>query len=87
MIVKCGRNLYDLTEKDDILYNGSCYEVISRVYLKGFYRTTPNISMARAKQMIKDGTLVYDRPYIADYTQQKLKIYKIKEVEGYEEYK
>jgi hypothetical protein len=58
MKIKCGRREFDLTSEDEIMYNGNCYQVITKKYKDGWYDTTPTIANELAKKLIKNGQLV-----------------------------
>ena len=81
MIVKCGRTEFDLNRSDDIMYNGACYQIVTRKNGIGFDSYPPKIAKAKAEKMIKDGDLVFDRLQKSDYSNSELAYYKIKESE------
>lgn len=57
MKVKCGRREITLTEKDIIMFNGVCYQIITRKIGVRWEATTPIIAKAKAKELIKNGLL------------------------------
>jgi hypothetical protein len=57
MKIKCGRNEFDLTEKDIIMYNGACYQLITRTIHKGWHSHYPVLANGKAEKLIKDGLL------------------------------
>jgi len=57
MKIKCGRVEYELNENDIVMYNGACYQLITRRVWKGFNQTVPIISKSKAIKLIKDGLL------------------------------
>ena len=59
MLIKAGRKEYDLTKDDNIMYNGSCYQIITRLTENGWDGRTPVIAKARAEKLIKEGKLVF----------------------------
>jgi hypothetical protein len=61
MLVKCGREEFDLTKDDEIMYNGACYQVITRTSGFGWNKSTPVLAKGKAEKLIKDGLLVFDR--------------------------
>jgi len=75
MIVKCGRREFNLGENDEIMYNGVCYQIITKKYSKGFNKYIPKIAKNKAEKMIKDGVLIYDRTETR--INMELKYYKI----------
>lgn len=52
--IKCNRNEYNLNEKDLIMFNGACYQIISRTNDNG---STPIVSKILAKKLITAGSL------------------------------
>ena len=72
MIVKCGRREYDVTENDVVLYNGSCYQIITKNTGSGWDEYPVILAKAKAVKLIKEGALV-------KYKEEKrLKYYKFK---------
>jgi hypothetical protein len=67
MNIKCGREEFALTEKDIIMYNGACYQLITRKIIKGWSTTSPVLAKAKAVKLIKDGklkeTIIENPPY------------------------
>jgi len=57
--IKAGRKEYDLTKDDNIMYNGHCYQIITRLSGYGWDATTPIIAKAKAEKLIKEGKLVF----------------------------
>lgn len=78
MVVKCGREEFTLTREDDILFNGACYQIITQKVGYGFNSYSPRIAKVKAKKMIRDGELVFDRFYTSDFTTKEMEVYKIK---------
>jgi hypothetical protein len=76
MKIKCGREEFDLTAQDEILFNGACYQIITRRTGIGLNSYIPKIAKTTASKMIKNGELVFCRKYIKD---SECDIYKIKE--------
>jgi hypothetical protein len=50
LIIKCGRKEFDLNENDEIMYNGACYQIITKKYREGWDELTPRIANAIAKK-------------------------------------
>lgn len=59
MIVKCGRIEYELTPADEIMFNGTCYLIITRSIRKGWYSSSVPMSKKLAEKLIKSGELVF----------------------------
>lgn len=56
MQIKCGKEWFDLNNKDIIMDNGSCYMIVTRKTTKGYWPTIPK---ATAKGLIKNGRLLF----------------------------
>jgi len=78
MLIKAGRKEYDLTRDDNIMYNGNCYQIITRSTGYGWDATKPIIAKTRAEKLIKEGKLVFS--HYGEGTI-KTKIYKIADKE------
>lgn len=77
MELKCGKNTYQLTERDVILFNGACYTLITRKERSGYFESSPTVAKAKAKKLIKDGFLkrvVFQNP---PFKGKELEYYKI----------
>lgn len=57
MKIKCGTKEFELNEKDLIMDNGACYQLITRRIGIGYYAQVPVIAKSKAKQLIKEGKL------------------------------
>jgi len=80
MKIKCRNNEYDLNEKDEILYNGNCYQILTRSAGSGWNTYTPIIAMNKAKKLIKEGKIVFKEKREFSFGKE-LDIYKISEVQ------
>lgn len=58
MKIKCGRKEFEVTNKDEILWNGACYQLTTQKYRDGWYEVFPIVSKTLAKKLIKEGKLV-----------------------------
>jgi len=58
MKIKCGREEFDLNEKDVILDNRACFQIITRETGRGWTKYPPIIAKGIAKKLIKDGSLI-----------------------------
>lgn len=82
MIIKCGRLEFDLTKQDLIMYNGACYQIITRKNDKGFDSYSPQIALGKAKILIKEGKLKEVKLQYPPHKLGKLVYYRIVE-QGY----
>jgi len=57
LIIKCGREEFDLNEKDVILDNGCCFQILTRETGKGWNKYAPIIAKRLANKLIKNGDL------------------------------
>ncbi len=57
MEIKCGRRTFTVTEKDRILDNGACYQLITQRYFDGWYRAIPMVAKTTFKKLLKEGKI------------------------------
>jgi len=79
MKIKCRKEEFDLNEEDAIMYNGACYQIITQKTGHGWNWSYPIIAKNKAKQLIKEGKLIFDPIERKSNNGFKIKIYKIKE--------
>ena len=77
MNIKCGRNEFELNEKDLIMDNGACYQLITRKVGIGYDASTPILAKTKAKQLIKEGKLKEVQLKNPPYKDKFLKYYSI----------
>jgi hypothetical protein len=58
MIVKCGRVEFELNHQDMIMYNGACYQLVTRKVGSGWNAIHPILAKSKAEKLIKSGQLV-----------------------------
>lgn len=59
MNLKIGRREYKLTEKDRILFNGACYQLITRNNERSFWKPQSMVvSKTRMEKLIKSGEMI-----------------------------
>lgn len=56
--LKIGQRTYTITDEDKVMFNGNCYQLITRYYRRGWDKITPKLSKAKAEKYIKQGFLV-----------------------------
>jgi hypothetical protein len=66
MIIKCGRNEWQATVEDLVMFNGSCYQVISRKNPSWCTHINIIMAKARAEKMIKDGDMILTKEHLTD---------------------
>ena len=57
MIVKIGRNHFDITEDDVVLFNGAIWQLISQRIVKGWNNYVPVIGKTKADKWKKTGAI------------------------------
>lgn len=57
MIVKIGRNHFDITEDDVVLFNGAIWQLISQKIAKGWYHYSPVVAKNKANKWEKTGAI------------------------------
>lgn len=58
MEIKINRRSYNVGNKDIVFYNGSCYQLMTRTYLKDWSNIHPVISKTMFNSLLKKGLLV-----------------------------
>ncbi|PGO60657.1 hypothetical protein [Priestia megaterium] len=57
MEIKCGRETFQLTSEDVIMYNGSIYQLVTKRAGVGWGRHIPVIAKTKAIELIKKGLI------------------------------
>lgn len=87
--LKVGRNVFDINEKDVVLFNGACWQLITRRVFDGWHNVTPSISKVICNKFVKKNILVMfkkENEYItSDGKQMGLYYYKF-DIEKLNEY-
>jgi hypothetical protein len=76
MLVKSGRNEFELTEEDVILDNGSCIQLVTRKVGIGWNQSNAIISKANWKKYLK--TAGFEVVKVVKGEKKDLKYYKLK---------
>lgn len=78
--LKIGRDIFNITERDVMLFNGACWQLISQKTHKGWQDYFPQASKTMCEKFVKKGILVMykmEREYITqDGKQMGLHYYK-----------
>ena len=61
MKITASRRTYEVTNKDLVMYNGACYQLMTQKYYHNFGYYTSQISKAKAEKWIKEGMLVFEK--------------------------
>lgn len=56
--LKFGRDTFDITEKDVVMFNGACWQLITQKIHKGWHDYSPKASKAMCEKFVKKGILV-----------------------------
>ena len=59
--LKFGRNVFDITDKDVVMFNGACWQLISQKIFDWWYNYSPKISKTMCEKFVKKGILVMYR--------------------------
>lgn len=54
MIINCGRKKFEVNENDVLLFNGCCWQLITKKVRKGYGFTTPVVSKTLCNKLIKE---------------------------------
>ena len=57
--LKIGRRTFDINEKDVVLHNGACWQLISQTYFDGWRSVYPTVSKAMCEKFVKKNILVH----------------------------
>ncbi len=57
MEIKCGVRTFNVTNKDLILDNGACYQLITQKYFQDWYYHTPKVAKTLFKKLLKEGKI------------------------------
>lgn len=87
--LKIGRIVYDINEKDVVLFNGVCWMLLTRYIRNGWYEYNPTMSKTLCNKFAKKNILVLfkkEREYVTQ-NGQKMGLYYYKfNMEKLEEY-
>ena len=56
--LKIGRKVFDITEKDVVLFNGACWQLITQTIFSGWHSYYPTMSKTICEKFVKKGILV-----------------------------
>ena len=59
--LKFGRNVFDITDEDVVMFNGACWQLISQKIFDGWYDYPPKVSKTMCEKFVKKGILVIYR--------------------------
>ena len=60
MKIKFGRNVLEISARDAVLFNGACYQIITKEVGGGWHGYPPIVSKKQAQEFIKKGILETD---------------------------
>lgn len=56
--LKIGRKVFDITEKDVVLFNGTCWQIITQEIFSNYRYYPPTMSKTMCEKFVKKGILV-----------------------------
>ena len=59
--LKIGRRVFDITEKDIVMFNGACWQLITQTIHSGWNNYSPKASKTMCEKFVKKGILVMYR--------------------------
>lgn len=59
--LKIGRNVFEITEKDVVLFNGACWQLLTQTIHRGWHNYYPSMSKIMCEKFVKKGILVMYR--------------------------
>lgn len=60
MKISIGRRKFNITNKDVVMDNGACYQLITQTYYKDWGNYYPVMSKRMFNKFVKDGTLILE---------------------------
>ena len=60
MKIKFGRNVLEISARDAVLFNGACYQIVTKEVGGGWHGYPPIVSKKQAQEFIKKGILKTD---------------------------
>ena len=74
MKITASRRTYEVSNKDLVMYNGACYQLMTQKYYHNWGYISPVISKTNAKKWIKEGILVFEKK--KDYIEVEVEWYR-----------
>lgn len=59
MILKIRNRPFDISDKDRVLFNGSCWQLITQTYCNGWYSCCPTMSKTLCEKFVKKNILIF----------------------------
>lgn len=56
--LKVGREIYDINKDDIVLFNGACWQLITRKVFNGWHEYSPTMSKTLCKKLLNKNILV-----------------------------
>ena len=56
--LKVGREIYDINKNDIVLFNGACWQLITRKVFRDWYEYSPTMSKTLCKKLLNKNVLV-----------------------------
>lgn len=56
--LKIGRQVFDITEKDIVMFNGACWQLITQTVRGGWHDYYPTVSKTLCEKLLKKNILI-----------------------------
>ena len=56
--LKIGRQVFDITKNDVVIFNGACWQLMSRTVRSGWYDCHPTVSKTLCEKLLKKDILI-----------------------------
>lgn len=56
--LKIGRQVFDITEKDVVMFNGACWQLMTQTVRSGWYDCHPTVSKTLCEKLLKKDVLI-----------------------------
>ena len=64
--LKIGRRVFDINEKDVVLFNGACWLLVTQTYFDGWHPVYPTMSKSMCEKLVKKNVLVHVKTKVAE---------------------
>lgn len=67
--LKIGRRVFDITEKDVVMFNGACWQLMTQTVRSGWHDCYPVVSKTLCEKLLKKNILILvkkEREYVTE---------------------
>ena len=76
MELKIRKKVFNVSEKDRVLFNGACYILLTQKVRDGWHDVNPTVPKTTMKKLIKEGKAVLmEEKYTSNWTTKEMDLY------------